>query len=115
MEYTQKQIDTLKEELSNTLLEDYFCAEEVLYDVEDADDLYEAIQSRIYDSEVIYYTEAMAFLTVHDPSLKESLGLANDICYGLEGLDSELLATLLLRDMMIKELDTLDLECVFEE
>ena len=55
----------------------------------------EAVQQLINETDVIYYSTAMDYLSEHDVSLKESLGLASELGYSLDGLSSEVLATLL--------------------
>lgn len=47
------------------------------------------------DFEVIYYSNAIDYLSENDPSLNESLGLAHEMGYTAENLDSEILASLL--------------------
>lgn len=49
----------------------------------------------ICQQEVIYYYRAIEFLSENDPSLKESLELASDLCYETGSLNSELLASIL--------------------
>ena len=60
--------------------------------------------------EITYYHVAMEFLKQHDPSLCESLGRAQDLGYQPGDLNSEMLATLLLRDVMLHALDGLTAE-----
>ena len=49
----------------------------------------------LLDEEVIYYNVAMAFLSENDPSLNDSLTIAEDYGYeGCSGLNSELLASM---------------------
>jgi hypothetical protein len=48
-----------------------------------------------FDNEIIYYSNAMDYLSENDPSLQESLGLAYDMGYTADNLNSEILATLL--------------------
>ena len=47
------------------------------------------------DFDVIYYSNAIDYLSENDPSLNESLGLAHEMGYTAENLDSEILASLL--------------------
>lgn len=49
----------------------------------------------IVDNDIIYYSEAMKYLSEYDNSLKDSLALASEYGYTLENLNSEILATLL--------------------
>ena len=62
--------------------------DEVLSYFEDLNEDY-----KITNEEVIYYYNAMEYLSEYDPSLTESMELARDL--GLEYPDSETLATLL--------------------
>jgi len=48
-----------------------------------------------FNIEIVYYYKAMQFLTEHDQSLSESLGIAMEYGYQTKHLDSELLASLL--------------------
>lgn len=48
-----------------------------------------------FDIEIIYYSEAIEYLSKNDLSLKESLELANELGYELKDLNSEILASLL--------------------
>lgn len=47
------------------------------------------------DFEVIYYYNAIEYLMKNDPSLKDSLEIANDLGYEVTNLNSEILASLL--------------------
>lgn len=61
-----------------------------------ADDLYEAIiEDNGFDEEIIYFSNAMKYLSENDPSLRESLELAYDFGYETKDLNSEILASLL--------------------
>ena len=46
-------------------------------------------------SEIIYYSRAMEYLSKQDPSLHEALELADDLGYSPKDLSSEILATIL--------------------
>lgn len=48
-----------------------------------------------FDVEVIYYSTAMEYLMERDPSLRESLEIANSYGYTINNINSELLASLL--------------------
>lgn len=61
----------------------------------DIDELMEALEEQVNEIEVIYYHNAIEYLSENDPSLQESLGLAGDLGYTVENINSELLATLL--------------------
>lgn len=66
----------------------------------------------ITETEIIYYNKAIKFLTDNDPSLKDSLALAEELGYKVDDINSELLASLLLSDMQLtafhRYLETLD-------
>ncbi len=51
-----------------------------------------------FDIEVIYYSKAMDYLSENDPSLNESLGLAYEMGFTVDSLNSEILASLLLTE-----------------
>ena len=55
----------------------------------------DSVLDRIAEIEVIYYSNAIAYLKEEDPSLKNSLQIAKNMGYDLGSLNSELLATLL--------------------
>lgn len=60
------------------------------------DDLYQSIEDGGgFDVEIIYYSNAMEYLSRNDNSLRESLEIAADMGYELKNLNSELLASLL--------------------
>ena len=61
----------------------------------DFDQLNEDIIQYIQESEIIYYSKAMAYLSENDNSLYESLEIAGEYGYTTQNLNSELLATLL--------------------
>lgn len=48
-----------------------------------------------FNIDVIYYSVAIEYLSQNDPSLKESLNLATEMCYEPQDLSSEILASLL--------------------
>ncbi len=109
----QDKIDlALDEVFKDTSFEDY----NYTGDYEDYDSLYEGIQEQITEHEVIYYGVAMEYLSEHDSSLKESMGLAHDMGYSCQDVNSELLATLLQQQNLTEELNNLatELEECFE-
>jgi nitric oxide synthase oxygenase domain/subunit len=72
--------------------------------------------NRVLDVEVIYYSVAIQYLAENDPSLAESMEIANEYGYTTENLNSELLASLLAsreasekfyeyRDQLIEDLE----------
>lgn len=73
-------------------------------DMQTVDDLINVIGRYIHETEITDYSTAMEFLAEEDASLKSSLDLANELGYIPGNLDSELLATLLLQDLLTNEL-----------
>lgn len=68
---------------------------EDIQDCDSVDCLNDCLMSNgLFDIEIIYYSKAMDYLSEHDSSLKESLGLAHDIGYEVKDLNSELLASI---------------------
>ena len=65
-------------------------------DITSFDELREKIQDNGgFDIEIIYYSRAMEYLMANDNSLTESLGLAHDMGYTADNINSELLASIL--------------------
>lgn len=65
--------------------------------INDTDDLYnDSVERAINEqTDVIYYSRAIEFLSENDPSLTESLAIASEMGYSLDDLNSEKLASLL--------------------
>lgn len=68
--------------------------------IETIDELRELLQNKDEDGDitnayVVYYLSAIDYLRENDPSLNESLELANDYGYDIKSLNSELLASIL--------------------
>lgn len=72
--------------------------------IEDIEELTEAIQEEINYADIMYYSEALDYLKNNDTSLIRSLTLANDLGYLPKDLNSEILASLLLQDDLNDEL-----------
>ena len=87
--FTEIENDTKIEILSNIELNDI--------DLENPfDSIYTAIdENNGFDIEIIYYSNAMEYLTRNDNSLRESIEIALDYGYELKNINSELLASLL--------------------
>lgn len=71
-------------------------------DIEDIDEsnifdsIYDMVQEKGgFDIEVIYYSNAIEYLSEYDNSLQRSLGIAADMGFELTNLNSEVLASLL--------------------
>lgn len=63
-----------------------------------------------FDIEIIYYSNAMEYLTQNDNSLKESLNIAAEMCYEPQNLNSEILASLLASKNAREEFEELENE-----
>lgn len=75
----------------NELLSEF----EFNYQGESFDQVHENIQEWIYQQEIVYYSRAIEYLTENDPSLVESMELADEMGFSVINLNSEALATLL--------------------
>lgn len=69
-------------------------------DLERMEDIEQSINEQ---SDIIYYSRAIEFLSKNDPSLTDSLSLAGAFGYKQENLNSEILASILNNDMMRQE------------
>lgn len=73
----------------------------------DFDSFIQAMQDEIDKVEIVYYWNAMEFLTKNDSSLMNSLEIADLYGFELKQLNSEILATLLQRSFMNEDLEKL--------
>lgn len=90
--------DNEKEKRLSTILTDLgfdFVQPCDLEGLENEDEILEWLQERINEQEIIYYHVAIDYLKENDPSLMESLELANEYGYEAKNLNSEILATIL--------------------
>lgn len=62
---------------------------------------YDEAVNYCYEQEIIYYYNAMEYLSENDASLNEGLELASELGYELKDLNSEILATLLYQQELI--------------
>ena len=63
------------------------------------DSIYEMIEDNNgFDIEIIYYSNAIDYLSENDPSLQESLNIAHELGFSVDSLNSELLASLLITE-----------------
>ena len=65
------------------------------YNEDTFNDFCDKVNDAIMQEEIIYYYEAMKYLTREDASLSQSIEIASEFGYTTENLNSELLATLL--------------------
>lgn len=81
------------------------------------DEFQEAIYQSITENEIIYYSNAIEYLSENDPSLNESMSIASELGYTTENLNSELLATLLYQQDLHEEFSELcsEIEDYFED
>lgn len=82
------------------------------------DDLRDQIEdANGFDIGIIYYSRAIEYLSNNDPSLQESLSIADEMGYKPGDLNSEILASLLASQNARNELDDLEGEITefFEE
>jgi hypothetical protein len=87
-----------KYHLSN---EDFESAEDVRSILEDAG---------AFDTEIIYYSNAIKYLSENDSSLNRSLGIASDMGYEPKNLNSEILASILASEINREEWSELESE-----
>ena len=81
--------------IDNLEIMDYVDIEEI-----DLSNAFDSIYGQIDDAggfnvEIIYYSNAIQYLKEKDPSLSESIEIAEEIGYSLKNLNSEILASLL--------------------
>jgi hypothetical protein len=67
---------------------------------ETAEELIDNMNTQIDETEVIYYSNAIKYLSENDASLNESIGIASELGYEAKNINSELLATLLQQQNM---------------
>jgi hypothetical protein len=74
--------------------------------IDNADDIENLIDDNGgFEVDVIYYSNAMKFLSENDASLKDSLTLAHDLGYSMQHINSETLASLLASQMIRNEFE----------
>lgn len=92
--------------------------QEIIDNSKDYTDLGEMLKEELEESdelfniEIIYYATAMEYLMENDCSLQESMGLAHDMGYTADNINSELLASILASQNAREEFD--DLWCKVE-
>ena len=70
-----------------------------------------------FDIEIVYYSKSMKYLMENDPSLQESLNIADELGFDVQSLNSEILASLLISENVKNEFYQLEDEIneFFEE
>jgi len=88
----------------------------------DSKNAFESIREMIeekngFDVEIIYYSNAIKFLAENDPSLQDSLELAEEFGYSVKDLNSEILASLLASKIEREKFEELrhEIEAFFEQ
>tara|TARA_R110002051_G_scaffold255468_1_gene314553 strand:- start:89 stop:454 length:366 start_codon:yes stop_codon:yes gene_type:complete len=82
--------------------------EEKKYQIVELDEQFDSYDEAIefcYQEEIIYYYNAIKYLSENDSSLRESLDLAHDMGCTLENLSSETLATLHYQNYLVGEIE----------
>lgn len=82
-------------------------------DINSFDDLLDVLNDNnafIQESEVVYYASAIEYLQKNDPSLQESLAIAEQMGFSLNNLSSESLASLLKCELITQEFYELESE-----
>lgn len=94
---TQQIVDFLTEIENDTKIEILNNIEFTDIDYENVfDSIYTAIdENNGFNIEIIYYSNAIEYLKLHDNSLMKSIEIALDFGYELKNINSELLASLL--------------------
>tara|TARA_R100000541_G_scaffold11826_1_gene20107 strand:- start:144 stop:479 length:336 start_codon:yes stop_codon:yes gene_type:complete len=85
------------------------------------EDSFDKFNDKVYEAinyeDIIYYGEAIKYLSIEDASLRESLGLASEYGFETENLNSELLATLLHQSKLREQWNDIstEVEEIFED
>ena len=107
---TQKIVDFLNNLRTDVTITDYIELSEI-----DFEDAYNSIFDTLQDNggfniEIIYYSNAIAYLKENDPSLRESLEIAIEYGMELSNINSEILASLLASRNVVEEFSELQNE-----
>lgn len=84
-------------------------------DIEEEQDLIDAILEHIQEQDIVYYNNAISYLAKHDAGLNQSLELANNYGFSIDRLNSEVLATLLYQYNLQEELSDIDFSDCFDD
>ena len=95
-----KTITKIKEFLRSINIDNLYIDDYVNYEDIDIDSPFDSIYDMIennggFNIEIIYYFNAMEYLSKNDPTLRVSIGIASEYMEDFRGLNSELLASLL--------------------
>jgi hypothetical protein len=78
------------------------------------ENIWDKIDDAIHEIEVIYYSNAMEFLSNNDRSLTESMEIAEECGFETKDINSELLATLLKQKLVSDDIDYSEFKERFE-
>ena len=81
---------------------------EIKYIIRELDEEFDSYDEAVefcYQEDIIYYYNAMKYLSENDSSLRESLELAHDLGCTLENLSSETLASIHYQNYLIGEIE----------
>jgi hypothetical protein len=82
--------------------------EEIKYIIKELDEKFDSYDEAVdfcYQEDIIYYYNAIKYLSENDASLHESLELAQDFGFTLENLSSETLATIHYQNYLIGQIE----------
>ena len=77
----------------------------IIRELDEEFDSYDEAVEFCYQEDIIYYYNAMKYLSENDSSLRESLELAHDLGCTLENLSSETLASIHYQNYLIGEIE----------
>jgi hypothetical protein len=119
--FTENQKKEIKETMKNPVFSYLYNSLDINYLIDsehnNLEEFTEFLNDYIREHEIIYYSEAINFLRESDPSLRESLEIAEQLGYSPKNLNSEILATLLIQSYMDEEASKLieEIETILEE
>ena len=107
----KKLTESFLDDVDDMLCSDYISLD-ISFDFEITEsNLMELLEECINESsDVTYYSNAMKILSENDSSLRESLSIANDLGFSLDNLNSEVLASLLIENLLLDELNVFDID-----
>lgn len=106
-------------EIGNSTVNEYL-TEDDLKEILEANEPIEEAEEKLndsgaYDVEIIYHSNAMEYLSENDPSLDDSLELAEELGFDLTSLNSETLASILASSKAREDFERDDLETLLNE
>lgn len=110
--------EELREELESIMTGDMEdCLSEIGYDYDNFRLFDSDVERWISEQQIIYYRNAMEYLSKWDSSLTDSLSLADDAGYSLSDVNSELLATLHYQNDLMEQWSQVsdDVESLFDD